>query len=152
MSNRGVGEGGEAADLVDGSHGGIHMCSKVGWEKGLAEGTREAGGGKEQGGGASRGRQRGGKLTWLMEAMRVRTRGQSCAATRCRVYIAVTWRATSSRIKKSTSCWLASSREESAWHAHRNHGSKMSLPTALVEAKGLAEILTIGQDDDDGLA
>ena len=71
----------------------------------------------------------GGRLlTWLMEAMRVRTLGQSCAATRCRVYMAVTWRATSSRIKKSTSCWLASSKEESAWQAHQNYSSKILLP------------------------
>ena len=48
-------------------------------------------------------------LTWLMEAMRVRVRAQSLAAMRSRVYMALTWRTTSSRISRSTSCSLGSS-------------------------------------------
>ncbi len=48
-------------------------------------------------------------LTWLAEAMRVRVRAQSLAAMRSRVYRAVTWRTTSSRINNSTSCSLGSS-------------------------------------------
>ena len=49
-----------------------------------------------------------------MEAMRGRVRAQSRAAMRSRVYMAVTWRATSSRIKKSTSCPFGSSSDTSA--------------------------------------